>query len=438
MSSLLDEVDFVINWADELSAGAQIGLCIGLTLGLLVLLKFVILKRIGLFVNKTEVGWDNDLFVPISKRTEVFTMVFCVNLSLSWLSPETLLQVNYLLNIAYIVLMTSIISSTIKVVVPPMMAYIQSNESGVSVTGRNVFLSGLMRSLAWTVAIFLIVNEFGIELSGIFASFAVFSLIAGLALQQSLGNILNSFMLAMDRPFDVGDRIEVNGIEGKVISSGILSTKLLTWSEELVIIPNNSLVSNTVLNKARGGGDGVPKRLNLLVDIGVDYSEDPPHIKKILIEVAKSCPYTLEDPSPRALLIRLGEYSRDFRLYTWISDYSDEWPARDWILQAISDRFDEEDIIIPFPVSIEMKAQPSYKGANRELRVRRKEARQHAARLQMARADQVHREERDTVRSEIAWLEQQLLDTSLQSREKEKIRAEIAALASTLDMFDGD
>ena len=56
----------------------------------------------------------------------------------------------------------------------------------------------------------------------------------------------------------------------------------------------------------------------------------------------------------------------------------------------------------------------------------------------MARADEVHREERDTVRSEIAWLEQQLLDTSLQSREKEKIRAEIAALASTLDMFDGD
>ncbi|MEC9089887.1 MAG: mechanosensitive ion channel family protein [Candidatus Thermoplasmatota archaeon] len=295
-----------------------------------------------------------------------------------------------------------------------------------------------MRSLVWTVAIFLIVNEFGIELSGIFASFAVFSLIAGLALQQSLGNILNSFMLAMDRPFDVGDRIEVNGIEGKVVSSGILSTKLLTWSEELVIIPNNSLVSNTVVNQARGGGDGIPKRLNLLVDIGVDYSEDPPHIKKILIEVAKSCPYTLEDPSPRALLIRLGEYSRDFRLYTWISDYSDEWPARDWILQAISDRFNEEDIIIPFPVSIEMKAQPSYKGANRELRVRRKEARQHAARLQMARADQVHREERDTVRSEIAWLEQQLLDTSLQSREKEKIRAEIAALASTLDMFDGD
>ena len=85
-----------------------------------------------------------------------------------------------------------------------------------------------------------------------------------------------------------------------------------------------------------------------------------------------------------------------------------------------------------------MKGQPSYRGANRELRVRRKEARQHAARLQMARADEVHREERDTVRSEITWLEQQLLDTSLQSREKEKIRAEIAALASTLDMFDGD
>ena len=77
MSRLFDEIDFVINWANELSTSAQIGLCIGLTLGLLVLLKFVILKRIGLFVNKTEVGWDNDLFVPISKRTN-FSQWFCV------------------------------------------------------------------------------------------------------------------------------------------------------------------------------------------------------------------------------------------------------------------------------------------------------------------------------------------------------------------------
>jgi len=56
----------------------------------------------------------------------------------------------------------------------------------------------------------------------------------------------------------------------------------------------------------------------------------------------------------------------------------------------------------------------------------------------MARADELHREERETVKSEIEWLESQLSDTSLGAREKDKIRAEITGLASTLDMFDGD
>jgi hypothetical protein len=56
----------------------------------------------------------------------------------------------------------------------------------------------------------------------------------------------------------------------------------------------------------------------------------------------------------------------------------------------------------------------------------------------MARADEIHREERDTIKSEIEWLENQISDTSLSTREKDKLRAEITALASTLDMFDGD
>ena len=78
-------------------------------------------------------------------------------------------------------------------------------------------------------------------MTGIAASLALFSLIIGLSLQHTIGTILNSFMLAMDSPFDLGDRIEVDGTEGFVVSTGILSTKLLTQSEELVVIPNNTI-----------------------------------------------------------------------------------------------------------------------------------------------------------------------------------------------------
>ena len=345
----------------------------------------------------------------------------------------------HFVNAAYILIFTSMVSSTIRVITPPFMTWINSNSQGVAVTGRNHFVSGFSRILVWAFGLYLVLDELQLELMGLLASMAVFSLIAGLALQQTLGNILNSFLLAMDRPFDVGDRIQVDEIEGKVISTGILSTKVLTWSEELVIIPNNTLVSSTILNKARGGGDGVPKRINLLIDVSVAYDEDPPHVKQVLSEVAQSCPYTLDTPKSRALIISLGDYSIDFRLYTWISDYSDEWPARDWIMQKMTDRFRDEGIVIPYPVNIELKSQPSGRGVGSyELKARRKAARQQTARLQMARADEIHREERESIKAEIEWLENQISDTSLGTREKEKMRAEITALASTLDMFDGD
>lgn len=437
MSQIFDEFSRATDWANDLPYYGKIGLCLGLSFVVLSFTKFVVIKRLGEFVKKTEVGWDNDLFNPIANRALTFCLVFCVNLSLAWLTPGTLESTTHIFNIIYIFILTSMISTTIGVVIHPLIGYFQSDEgAGVAVTGRNVFLQGFIQLIVWIAGFFLIMNETTVDLGGIFASFAIFSLIIGFALQQTLGNILNSFMLAMDRPFDVGDRIEVDGIEGKVVSTGILSTKLLTWSEELIIIPNNTLVSSTVVNKARGGGDGIPKRLNLLIDVHVAYDEDPPHVKKVLMEIASKCPYTLTEPAPRTLLTRLGDYSIDFRMYAWISDYSDEWPARDWILQAISDYFNEEDIVIPYPVNIEMKSQPTR--GKTELRIRRKEARQHAARLQMARADEIHREERETVRAEIAWLEQQLLDTSLRARDKDNIRAEIAALASTLDMFDAE
>jgi len=438
MSQIVNEFSTLIDWLNSQSTYGKIAISIAISVSFLLLTKHLLLKKLGDYVTKTKAGWDDDLFGPLSIRTLIFSLVICINVSLAWVSPDALESVLNALNVVYIIIFSSMVSITIKIATPPFFAWINTNSSGVAVTGRNNFVSGLMRIVVWCLCIYLILNELELEITGILASLAVFSLIIGMALQHTIGNILNSFLLAIDRPFDVGDRIEVDGIEGKVVSSGILSTKILTWSEELIIIPNNTLVSSTIRNMARGGGDGIPKRINLLVDISVSYDEDSPHVKQVLLSVADKCPYTLDKPNPRVLLISLGEYSMAFRIYAWIADYSDEWPARDWILQKVCDVFEEEGIVIPYPVNIELKSQQRSPGGNRELTVRRKTARQHAARLHMARADEVHREERETVKSEIAWLEKQLTDKTLGTREKEQIRSEIAELSSTLDIFDGE
>ena len=240
--------------------------------------------------------------------------------------------------------------------------------------------------------LYLAMSELGIELFGLLASLAVFSLIIGLAMQQTLGNIVNSFMLALDQPFEVGDRIEVEGYLGSVASVGILSTKILTHEENLVVIPNNSLVNSTVINHARGGGDGVGRRISLVQDIGVGYGEDIDHVKYTILKLMRECPYVLSKPEPRVLLIELGEYAKTFRMFGWVEDYSDEYVARDWLLKNVDEVFDVEGIEIPYPKAVELKEDGVEKVS------RRKSTAVRLAKLQMVKEDKQLEAQRSAAR----------------------------------------
>ena len=436
MVDAAESIETAIDTLNGLDWYLQVLVCIVTSIFAIYCLRRLLLRQIAELVNDTQVGWDNDLYIALESKINIFFVVICVNLSLLWVNPDFLASIFSFMNSLYILLLTMMLTTTVKIATPPLLAYMNSNKkSGVSVTGGNHFISIIVRIIIWLIGINAILGELEVEITGILASFALFSLIIGLSLQHTIGNILNSFMLAMDSPFDVGDRIEVEGIEGRVVSTGILSTKLLTHSEELVIIPNNTLVSAKIRNMARGGGDGQPRRINLLIEIGAAYGEEPPHVKQVLLEAAKECPYTVDEPAPRVLFVELGEYSLDFRIYAWIDNYSDQWPARDWILQRVFERFEEEGIDIPFPTSIELPESPK-RGS--EVANKRKRARQKAARIQMSEDEKIYREERDSLKSLVDDLKEQLRDATLGSRQKEQIRKEIASLTSTLDQFDAE
>ena len=296
----------------------------------------------------------------------------------------------------YILLSASIISVSIKFIVPAALDRYNTNKS-VTVTGGNPLVVFLSRGIVWFLGIYLSLQELGIELLGILASLAVFSLIIGLAVQQTLGNMLNSFMLAVDQPFEVGDRIEVEGVTGTVMSVGILSTKILTLTEELVVIPNNRLVDSTITNYARGGGDGMGSRVTLTLDIGVDYDERSSHVKQVILEVAKKCPLVEQDPPPRVLLRELANFSKNYRLYAWLNDYGEEFIATDWLLREIDNAFSREGISIPYPVAVELPSKPSPfpEGDPGERMRRMKSTRQHVSRIKMLRDEAEMEEERE-------------------------------------------
>jgi small-conductance mechanosensitive channel len=432
LMEFLDEVE-------EMGVLAQLGVSLGVTLFVLLFTRYVVLKAAWRVVRRTDATWDNEILDPIANRLYIFVLLAGVELTMMWTlgrNDGIYSAVAPYFSGIYIILSASIISVSIKFIVPAAMDRYNTNKS-VTVTGGNPLVVFSSRGIIWFMAIYLALQEVGIELLGILASLAVFSLIIGLAVQQTLGNMINSFMLAIDQPFEVGDRIEVEGVTGTVMSVGILSTKILTLTEQLVVIPNNRLVDSTITNFARGGGDGMGSRVTLTLDVGVDYDERTAHVKQVIMEVAKKCPHIEVDPPPRVLLRELSDYSKNYRLYAWIGDYGEEFIATDWLLREIDSAFSREGISIPYPVAVELPTKPSPfpEGEPGERMRRMKSTRQHVARIKMLRDEAEMEEERDAARTELEVLQARLEEGDLKKVEKENLENDVRALESLLAQF---
>ena len=356
----MSQIDDAIDQLNGLDSWAQWGVGLVATLLTLSIVRLLMKKVILDIVKKTAFDWDDKLYSPVTKRIYIFILFAGVNLTMNWVMEGDSLvdSFNPFFQATYILLSTSLTSVVLRTLIPVVMDRF-SDPSSVTVSGSNSLIIFIFRAAVWFGGLYLALSELGIELFGVLASLAVFSLIIGLAMQQTLGNIVNSFMLALDQPFEVGDRIEVEGKIGSVVSVGILSTKILTHEENLVVIPNNSLVNSTVINHARGGGDGVGRRISLVQDIGVGYGEDIAHVKYTVLKLMRECPYVISKPEPRVLLIELGEYAKIFRMYGWVEDYSDEFVARDWLLKNVDEKFSAEGIEIPFPTAVEISGKQS-------------------------------------------------------------------------------
>ena len=432
VSSLLEQIEDALDTINDLNVWAKWGIGLGLTLIALGFARLVLKKVVLDVVKQTQFEWDDKLFSPVSKRVYFFVSVAGFHLSMNWIMGEdsdfafTFIP---LIQAIYIILSASLLSVGIKVMIPELMDRF-SDPSSVTVSGSNSLVIFLLRAAIWGGGLYLAFSELGIELFGLLASLAVFSLIIGLAMQQTLGNIVNSFMLALDQPFEVGDRIEVEGFVGSVASVGILSTKILTHEENLVVIPNNSLVNSTVINHARGGGDGVGRRISLVQDIGVGYNEDIDHVKYTILKLMRECPFVLQKPEPRVLLIELGDYAKTFRMYGWVEDYSDEFVARDWLLKNLDEKFNTEGIEIPYPKSVELKEDGS------TTITRRKSTAVRLAKLQMVKEDKQLEKERAAAKEDIEKINLRLKDPDLSKKDKAALEQDLIELKSVLSMFE--
>ena len=368
---------------------------------------------------------------PLSVILNLFIIAAGLHLTTAWLI-ENDVEYNKLqpyFGATYILIATSITSVSVKILMPVILELFQKKDA-VTVSGGNPFLVMCTRAAIYFIGLYLALLELEIDLFGILASLALLSLIIGIAMKQTISNIANSFLLAIDRPFEVGDRVEIEGNIGTVVSIGVLSTKLLTRDEKLVIIPNNTIVYTDIVNHARGGGEGIGSRKSLVIDIGVSYDEDISHVKFTLLQLARQSPHCLDKPEPRVLVNELDDFTKNFRLFAWVENYNEEYIARDWLLKSIDENFSREGITISYPTEIEIDVNAKENDDSG------KASRQQKARDKMHLEDKRFLAEREAARRRLKLLEERIRKAELDGSKVSDLEFEAQAIESELGTFE--
>ena len=183
----------------------------------------------------------------------------------------------------------------------------------------------------------------------------VIAVIAGIASQEALGNIVSGLFIVSFKPFRIGDMIQIEGgMMGKVIDITLRHTVIQNLENRMIVIPNSIINQEKLINF-----DSIDKKICERIQIGISYDSDIDLAKKIMREECEKHPLLIDNRTPedkqkgfpkvRVAVIELADSSVNLRAWAWTSTSDSGYNLRYDLLESIKKRFDKEGVEIPFP-----------------------------------------------------------------------------------------
>ena len=206
------------------------------------------------------------------------------------------------------------------------------------------FLEDFISISLKVILLVMVITQLGVETSSLIAMLGAAGLALGLALQGSLSNFAGGILILIFKPFKVGDFISAQGVEGTVNKITVFNTKLTTFSNQAVIIPNGNLSNDKIINFS-----SEPLRRENLI-IGISYSSNIQKAREVVLQLCEADERILkeEEKMPAVLVHELADSSVNLAIRYW-ANTDVFWPTRFDMIENIKRRFDEEGIQIPFP-----------------------------------------------------------------------------------------
>ncbi len=216
------------------------------------------------------------------------------------------------------------------------------------------FIDAVVKYGILAIGFFYALDAAGIKTSAVLASLGIAGLTIGFAARDALSNLISGILIFIDRPFVIGDLVEMEGFYGRVVRITLRSTRIVTSDGRMLAVPNTE-----VINKIVASYTNFPHlRLDIAVTVAVD--EDLDRARQVLLDLVRHDPAYMAEPAPRVVVTRLNDYNVALELQAWLQDERQHIEKRFALREKVFTALTAAGVQMPFetiqlsPFSVEL------------------------------------------------------------------------------------
>ena len=206
-------------------------------------------------------------------------------------------------------------------------------------------IHGVLKGILIILILVYLLDIWGVDIGPLLAGLGIAGLAIALALQPALGNIFSGLSMIFDKSIGIGDVVYLDlETRGKIDKIGLRSTRIRTFDNELIIVPNSTLASSKIQNVA------LPEpKTRVVVPFGVAYGSDIEKVKKVVMKEVLTLKNISKEPEPIIRFLEMADSSLNFKAYFHVEPFENRIDAIDEINTKIYNALNKNNIEIPFP-----------------------------------------------------------------------------------------
>jgi MscS family membrane protein len=307
------------------------------------LILFIVQRYLESFATKTKTKFDDLLLARTKRPVFYFIMAIGVHLAVSYLgfTHQYVTQTTYsLVALFFMLIISRIIDVTIETWGSHLAAKTETSIDEIILPlfhkATHIFI-GLI-TLIW------ILKVWQVNITPYLAGVGISGIVLGLALQDSLKNVFGGISMILDKNFQLGDTVKLeSGDIGRIQEIGLRSTKLLTYDNELIFVPNGQLANMRLQNFLRPN-----KKIRKTVEFSVVYGSNVEKVQKVVLAAISKIKTVHTDPKSDVIFVKMNDSGLAFRARIW-SDWDEGYTAWLTATQKIYEALNKAKIGIPYP-----------------------------------------------------------------------------------------